>query len=296
MDPISLIAIVLLIGSASVFLDRKWRARQADGAKAPSLTDAKAQATSFLSQTSSQAQAMTGQAAERVKAFGGQANAQAASLGSKASEQVKSLGTQTSEQAQSLLDRLTPKKSTLPGEFQVWAIGATEGEPELTKWLSGLGDQPFADFTSHVAAFATSVGFELEWLVRGEFDKMPQLAGSAQQVVINYLRACQQAAAAQSELDPFRAYREYIQNPDSRKSRVYGEQLLDQLLQAGLTTVSLADFLGATFKVKQEQVLQAIQSAAEKDPAAFGRILKSMYAEEASPASPPESASAQAAA
>jgi hypothetical protein len=293
MDPISLIAIVLIIGSASVFLDRKWRARQADGAKMLSLTEAKEQATSFLSQTSSQAQAMTGQAAERVKAFGSQANAQAASLGSKASEQVKSLGTQTSGQAQSLLDRFTPKKSTLPEEFRAWAIGATESEAELTKWLIDLGDQPFADFTSHVATFATSVGFELEWLVRGEFGKMPHLAGTAQQVVINYLRACQQAAAAQSELDPFRTYREYTQNPDSRKNRVYGEHLLDHLLQAGLTTVSLSDFLGATSKAKQEQVLQAIQSAAEKDPAAFGQILKSMYAEEPSPAPQPESASAQ---
>lgn len=284
MDPISLIAIVLIIGSASVFLDRKWRASQVDGEKPPSLTDAKEQATSFLSQTSSQA-------ADRVKAFGSQANTQAASLGSKASEQVKSLGTQTGEQAQSLLDRFTPKKSTLPDEFRAWTTGATESEPELTKWLIGLGDQPFADFTSHVAAFATSVGFELEWLVRGEFDKMPHLAGTAQQVVVNYLRACQQAAVAQSELDPFRAYREYTQNPDSRRNRIYGERLLDQLLQAGLTTVSLADFLGATSKAKQEQVFQAIQSAAEKDSAAFGEILKSMYAEETASAPQPETVS-----
>lgn len=273
MDPFSLIVIVLIIGSASIFLDRKWRARQANGAETPSLTDAKAQATSFLTQTSSQAQALTGKAANRVKA----------------------LGSQTSEQAQALLDRLTPKKSTLPEEFRAWTIKATKGEPELTKWLMGLADQPFADFTSHVAAFATSVGFELEWVVRGEFEKMPQLAGNAQQVVVNYLRACQQAAAAQAELDHFRVYREYTQNPDSRKSRVYGEKLLDDLLQAGLTTVSLADFLGATPKNKQEQIFQAIQSAAEKDPAAFSRILKSMHAEETAPASQPEPASAQAA-
>jgi len=284
MDPFSLIVIVLIIGSASVFLDRKWRARQAKGAETPSLTDAKAQATSFLTQTSSQAQALTGEATNRVK-----------TLGSQAGEQVKALGSQTSEQAQALLDRLTPKKSTLPEEFRAWAIKAAKGEPELVKWLIGLRDQPFADFTSHVAAFATSVGFELEWLVRGEFEKMPQLAGNAQQVVVNYLRACQQAAVAQAELDHFRVYREYTQNPDSRKSRVYGEKLLDDLLQAGLTTVSLADFLGATPKNKQEQIFQAIQSAAEKDPAAFGRILKSMHAEETAPAPQTEPASAQAA-
>lgn len=284
MDPISLIVIVLIIGSTSVFLDRKWKSRQAEGAKAPSLSDAKDQATSFVAQTSSKAQAVTSAAAARVKV-----------MGSQAGKQVKSLGSQTSTQAQSLLERLTPKQSTLPEEFRVWTIRATEGEPELAKWLTGLGEGPFADFTSHVAAFATSVGFELEWLVRGEFDKMPQLAGNAQQVVVNYLRTCQQAAAAQSELYPFRAYREYTQNPDSRKNRNYGEQLLDRLLQAGLTSVSLSDFLGATPKAKQEQILQAIQSAAEKDPTGFGRILKSMYAEESAPAPQPEPASTQAA-
>ncbi len=285
MDPISLIVIVAIIGSASVYLDRKWRSRQGDGAERPSLTDAKEQASSFLSQTSSQAQAVTSEAADRVKA-----------LGSQAGEQVKSLGAQTSQQAQSLLERLTPKKSALPEEFRAWAIGAADSEPELRKWLAGLAEEPFADFTSHVAAFATSVGFELEWLVRGEFGKMPHLAGTAQQVVLNYLRACQQAAVIQAELDPFRAYREYTQNPDSRKNRIYGEQLLDRLLQAGLTSVSLSDFLGATSKAKQEQIFQANQLAAEKDPVAFGRILKSMYAEESAPAPQPEPASTQAAA
>jgi len=281
MDPISLIVLAVIIGGASIFLDRKWQARQADGTKTPSLTDAKKQAASFVSQTSSQAQAMTGQAADRVK-----------TLGSQASEQVKSIGVQASGQAQSILERIPfpPKKSTLPNEFRAWAMEATESAPEVKKWLAGLGEEPFADFTGHVTAFATSVGFELEWLVRGEFDKMPRLAGTAQAVVVNYLSACQQAAAAQAELNPFRAYREYTQNPDSRKGRVYGEKLLDRLLEAGLTTVSLSDFLGADPKAKQQQVLQAIQSAAEKDAAAFNRVLSAMSADESQSASQAETA------
>lgn len=276
MDPISLIVLIVVIGIVSILLDRRWQARQTEGGKSVSLNVAKEQAASFLSQTSHQAQAMTSQAASRVK-----------SLGNEAGKQVKSMGSQASGQAQSLGQRIPfgKPKPSLAADFRVWVAGATAGETDLRDWLAGLTDSQFADFTDNVAAFCATTGFELAWLVREEFSHMPQLAEKGGLVVVNYCRACRQAGLAQTGLESFLAYREYIQNPGSRQGRVYGEKLLDRLLAAGLTTISLSDFLGAAPKTKQKQVLQAIQSAAEKDTAAFSRVLNSMTSH-AAPSNP----------
>ncbi len=304
MDPISLVVLIVLIGGASIYLDRKWQTRkllnaepapehESPAAEEPA-AEAQAGATSFLSRTSSQAQALSG----RAQALGTQAVDRAKVLGAQASSQTKALGAQAAGQAQSLRDRLplTPKKSTLPTEFRTWVMAAAGDDADLKRWLSGLGDEQFADFTGHVDTFCISVGFELAWLVNGEFDKMPGLVANAAQVVTNYCRSCAQAAAAQIELNGFRDYRDYLQNPDSRKGRVYGEKLLDHLLAAGMTTVSLSDFLGVSAKTKQEHVLQAIQSAAEKNPTAFNRALIALSAAEPSPAPQAEPTPAAAAA
>ena len=288
MDPISLIVLVVVVGVASIFVDRRWQARQPGEGTRAALTSAKEGAASLLSQTSSQAQALGSQATDRVKSAGSQASSQVRSFGSQASSRTRAWGTQAAGQAQSLRQRIPfgKPKPSLAADFRVWLAQATAGEADLRDWLAGLSDGQFADFTDNVAAFCASTGFELEWLVHEEFSRMPQLAENGGQVVVNYCRACLQAAAAQAGLESFRLYREYTQNPGSRKGRAYGEKLLDRLLEAGLTTVSLSDFLGAAPKAKQQQVLQAIQSAAEKEPAAFNRVLNAMAsgAEEPVPA------------
>jgi len=294
MDPISLIILVALIGGASIFLDRKWQDHQAKQITAasdvadPDAPDAEAQPQprSFFARTSDQAQALSSQAVDRAKALGVQAGSQTKVFREQASSQTKVLREQAVIQANSLRERipLTPKKSTLPEEFRGWVMGATADEPALRTWLVGLGEEQFADFTGHVAAFCTSVGFELAWLVNGEFDEMPQLVANAEQVAVNYCRSCSHAAAAQTEINVFRRYRTYAQNPESRKERVYGERLLDHLLDLGLTTVSISEFLGVSAKDKQERVWQAIQAAAEKDAVAFNRALLAVSIEDAQPA------------
>ncbi|MBP7961876.1 MAG: hypothetical protein KBG20_00130 [Caldilineaceae bacterium] len=302
MDPISLVVFIVLIGGASIYLDRKWQVRKllkaepapedespaAEGAGAEGAgAEAQGDAASFLSRTSNRALALGSQAVDRAKV-----------LGVQASSQTKALGAQAAGQAQSLRERfpVASKESPLPTEFRTWVMAAAGDDADLKRWLSGLGDEQFADFTGHVDTFCISVGFELAWLVNGEFDKMPGLVANAAQVVTNYCRSCAQAAAAQIELNGFRDYRDYLQSPDSRKGRVYGEKLLDHLLAAGMTTVSLSDFLGVSAKTKQEHVLQAIQSAAEKNPTAFNRALIALSAAEPSPAPQAEPTPAAAAA
>jgi hypothetical protein len=271
MDPISLIVLVLVIGGVSALLDRKLQARRKAEGNSALESGEEAPAKSFIDQTSSQAQALGSQAMDWAKSFGSQA-----------SSHTQALGSQAAEQAQSLRERIPFGQPKLPlaPDFRAWASEATKEEPVLQSWLASLRDEQFVDFTLNVEDFCTSIGFELEWLVHGEFNRMPQLADNAGQAVVNYCRSCQQAAAAQAALEPFRIYRDYTQNPGSQRGRAYGEALLDHLLKDGLTSVSLSDFLSASPKDKQGQVLQAIQAAADKDKdqSAFNRVLMSMNA------------------
>lgn len=275
MEPISLIVLVIVVGAASAFLDRRMQSRKANRSIAADSAAPKETAKSILSKTSDQAQAL-----------GNQASAQLKNLGSQAGEQAKNLGAQTAGAAQSIRDLIPfaqPKQPLAP-RFRAWIAGATGEEPDLAQWLASLGDNQFADFTEAVNDFCVSIGVDLNLLVQDELKPMPDLEARATGAVVNYCRSCHLAAAAQTELELFRAYREYVEKPGSRKGRVYGEKLLDRLLEAGLTTVSLSDFLGADPKAKDTQTLQAIQSAAAKHPAAFNQVLKSL-AEREEPAS-----------
>lgn len=282
MDPISLTALVAGVGLVSAWADRRWQARRGRNSESPLQAPLQA-AEAVLEKTTSQAQALGSQAAERVKNLGAQAQNSVQSLGGQAGEQAKSLGSQAASAAQALQERIPFGRSgeALSPLFREWVAGAAAGEPELANWLASLSDNQFAEFTDSVKEFGDSIGVDLALLVRGELKPMPDLEKNATASVVNYCRSCRQAAAAQSDLELFRAYREYTEKPGSRKGRAYGQKLLDRLLEAGLTTVSLSDFLGAAPKARDEQMVQAIRAAAEKDPAAFSRVLKSLADDDA---------------
>lgn len=267
MDPISLIVLVAVFGVASAWLDRRWQSRKAIAPSAPE-SDGDAQTDdSLLTKSTSQAQAMTDEAAARLKI-----------LGSQAGEQARNLGTQATGAAHFVREHIPfaqPKEPLAP-HFRQWVAVAAAADPALAGWLASLGENQFTDFTEAVKDFSDSIGLDLALLVQGGMKPMPELEKNATAAVVDYCRSCRQAANAQADLRLFRAYREYVEKPDSRRGQVYGEGLLDALLEAGLTTVSLSDFLGAAPKVRAAQTLKAIQTAAEKDPAAFSQVLRSL--------------------
>lgn len=288
MDPISLTALVAGAGLVSAWADRRWQARKGRNAKtaAQAAADAGREAESILEKTTGQAQALGNQAAERAKTLSAQAQSSVHALSEQAGEQAKTLSSQAANAAQALQERIPFARSgeALAPRFREWVSAATAGEPELAGWLVSLSDNQFAELTEAVKDFSASIGVDLALLVRGELKPLPDLEERATATVINYCRSCRQAAAAQSDLELFRSYREYVEKPGSRKGRAYGQKLLDRLLEAGLTTVSLSDFLGAAPKARDEQILQAIRAAAEKDPGAFSRVLKTLADDEAGPA------------
>ncbi len=119
------------------------------------------------------------------------------------------------------------------------------------------------------------MGFELVWLVEQQLDKLdPHLNQTVQRIVSHYCRACQQAAASQGPLEVYRQLVSLEQHPGTRRNRAFGEQLLVKLAEAGLVTASASAFLAASVKERQRMITEALNEAASKDQAAFGRIVR----------------------
>ena len=166
------------------------------------------------------------------------------------------------------------KPANLPQQFLAWIDKVDTVEQPVKDWLHALSEPGLEAFTEHLAAFCSDMGFELEWLVEQQFDQNPELAQATEKIVLPYCRACQQAAAAQEDIEAHKTLQAFEQNPSSRKQQEFGQKLFAKLVQDGLAAANLSDYLAAAPKRRQQQTLQAIQEAVKKDSPAFNRALK----------------------
>jgi hypothetical protein len=247
----------VVVGATSIVIDRRWRSRQSS-ADTPA---EEASATPLLSR-------MT----DRV----------AATLG-----RMPIMG-----------DRLTRRKdANLPSQFQAWIARSSAEDPSLNQWVQGLSKEALEAFTDHVSAFCSEMGFELSWVVQQRLDTQPDLARAFEKVVLDYCRACREAAAAQDELEVYKALQAFEANPSSRRTQAFGQKLFAKVVEAGLTSVSMSEYLMATPKEQQQQMVRAIREAAKTHSATFNRLLKEVARDPgpvsgaAQPAATPESAS-----
>ena len=172
-------------------------------------------------------------------------------------------------------DRLIRRKdASLPAQFRAWIAKAGAENPSLNQWVQGLSEEGLQAFTDHVAAFCSEMGFELSWVGQQRLDTHPELARSFEKVVLDYCRACYEAAAAQDELEVYRTLQAFEDNPSSRKTQAFGQKLFAKVVEAGWTTVSMSEYLLATPKEQQQLMVRAIQEAAKTHGAMFNRLLK----------------------
>jgi hypothetical protein len=224
----------IVVGTASIVIDRRWRARQ-------SAADTPAEGAS----TTPLLSRMT----ERV----------AATLGS-----MPIMG-----------GRLTRRKdANLPSQFQAWMARSGAEDPSLNQWVQGLSTEALEAFTDHVSAFCAEMGFELSWVVQQRLDAQPDLARAFEKVVLDYCRACREAAAAQGELEVYKTLQAFEANPSGRKTQAFGQKLFAKVVEAGLTSVSMPEYLMATPKEQQQHMVRAIREAAKAHGATFNRLLK----------------------
>jgi hypothetical protein len=193
-------------------------------------------------------------------------------------------------------DRLTWRKDSQElAQFQAWITRVCATDAALHDWVQGLSPEGLQAFAEHLAAFCADMGFELSWVVQQQFATHPALAQLSETVVVQYCRACQQATAAQDELELYKTLRAFEHNPASKKTQAFGQKLFAKVVEAGLTSVSMPEYLLAAPHEQQQTMVQAIREAAQTNPTVFNRLLKEVV-EDAAPAvvptAPPASTSA----
>ena len=159
-------------------------------------------------------------------------------------------------------------------QFRAWIAKACADEAPLRTWLQQLPEKEEQAFIDQVAAFCTERGFELPWVVEHRLEPYPELAQAAEQVVLHYCRACHQAVAAQQDLDVYKTLLAFEHNPGDGKAQEFGHKLFAKVIEAGLTSFSMSEYLLAAPKDQRQYMVRAIREAAEKHREAFYRLLK----------------------
>jgi hypothetical protein len=147
--------------------------------------------------------------------------------------------------------------------------------------LQQLPEKEEQAFIDQVAAFCTERGFELPWVVEHRLEPYPELAQAAEQVVLHYCRACHQAVAAQQDLDVYKTLLAFEHNPADDMAREFGHKLFAKVIEAGLTSFSMSEYLLAAPKDQRQYMVRAIREAAERHREAFYRLLKETATEAA---------------
>ena len=253
MHLIPLIVLIVAVGSVAVMLDRRWRVQEALKNTAPS-TDASTSATASAEDVSDVT--VTSKVLDRI----------ASALSS-----VPLVG----DRLTMVHDRLrTRQDRNLPGQFREWIAKVCDDDPSVKDWVQGLSPEGLQAFTDHLAVFCHEMGFELAWMVQPELEMQPALTQTFTQVVRHYCRACHQAAAAQRELELYKTLLAFEHNPASSKTHAFGQKLFAKLVEARLTSVSIADYLTVTPKEQQQYMVRAIREAAKANQTEFNRLLK----------------------
>jgi hypothetical protein len=232
-------AAVIVAGTSAIVLDRRWRARKSARVlvvETPQATDA------------------TTSVEDKGR---------------------RSFFTRLTGRVDSWRNRLTRRQpQDMRQQFHAWIAKACADEASLCTWLQQLPEKEEQAFIDQVAAFCTERGFELPWVVEHRLEPYPELAQTAEQVVLHYCRACHQAVAAQQDLDVYKTLLAFEHNPADGKAQGFGHKLFAKLIEAGLTSVSMSEYLLAAPKDQRQYMLRAIREAAERHREAFYRLLK----------------------
>jgi len=271
-----LIALTLLIvaaGIAAVMLDRRWRAQRA------------------LKETTPAADASTSATASAEEASDATVISKVTDRIASALSSVPMVG----DRFTMVRDRLMRRKDpNLPGQFREWIAKACADDPSVNNWVQGLSPEGLQAFTDHLVVFCDEMGFELAWVVQQQLETQPELAQTFAQVVSHYCRACQQAAAAQDDLEVYKTLLAFEHNPASRKTQAFGQKLFAKVVEARLTSVSMSEYLTVAPKEQQQYMVRAIREAAKTNHTVFNRLLKEVASDSAPASTVAQPASTQA--
>ena len=168
-------------------------------------------------------------------------------------------------------------------QFRHWSAKAfTTGKAEdqlVQRWLASLSDEGMAAFIKQLGHFCTDMNTQLSWLTEGKLKMTPDLQENVTTMVRHYCRACHQAALSQSDIYVFEALDTFVHYPASNRGQAFGQKLFTQLLDAELIDVNVSEHLLASNQERRQQAVNAIFAAAARDNSRFNQILKRVVLE-----------------
>lgn len=244
---ISLLMTVLVIGLFAIGWERRWKGYKLASSKTKELSSATPSTTELATQL--------------VTQIGGQ------------------LRTQITEGLATLESKLPHYKPDpeLANSLRRWAQQALASDPGVSNWLNSLSEPAYAAFAEHLAEFAAEMGFSLAELVDGRMYKLPKVAESATQIILDYCRANQRAARVQDDFDGYQAYAAYLKSPASIESQHFVQNFYVKLVEQNVLPLPTTDLLALPTQERLTQMQAAIQQASAK-PAEFQAALVAVVA------------------
>ncbi|MEM7130905.1 MAG: hypothetical protein AAF702_31580 [Chloroflexota bacterium] len=177
------------------------------------------------------------------------------------------------ENIQSVAALFTPDPD-LSSDFHAWANESLTDDKEIQAWLATLTPEQMSAFVSHLRKFCKDMGFDVAQLIQGDMAQYPDLVNGLTRIVSQYSRISYEAVGLNDDVEIFRAYHQYLQNPTSRENRIFGQTLFSQLVDDGLASTDLSEHLTSSGQLRQQRVAETIRTVASNHPAHFSQALK----------------------
>lgn len=159
--------------------------------------------------------------------------------------------------------------------FRAWVTRELNAEKELQSWLLALPDPGFALLTKHIADFCTEMNFDLNWLAETQLTVTTELKAAMKAIIVDYCRACKKAIPVQQEARLFAYYQRLLQQPQGRQEQALSRTLYANLAASGVIAApDAATLINTTDIERQQQARTAIQQAATRNWAQFAKVLQ----------------------
>jgi hypothetical protein len=257
MDFLAVTVIVVVISLISIVVDRRWQARQQTAnASAEELRP------SFTTRVTEGFRSRMPRLTREIEADNAAVKEAGAGFAARVAEGFRNY----------MPWRKQPEAQQ---KFRTWLTDALT-DPSEKAWLQALSDDEFAIFSEQLADFCSELGIDPTWLGEPSLTKDFELEQVVKDVVLNFYRARRQAVLVQQDLKAFKIYLAIEERPYSREHQSTIQQLYSRLVSEGLASAVPPGVLMATEKIRQQHMLKAIQTAADKDRKAFNLVLKAI--------------------
>lgn len=159
---------------------------------------------------------------------------------------------------------------------RAWLAAVFIENPAERLWFASLTPEQFTLLRRELTAFCAELGFDLVWLVEQASFKPAVLEETGKTIVTHYCRAIWAAVLVQEDMKALQRYQAFLANPTSKENLALGQQLFARLVDENLAPPATPELLMAGEKERQTFVVEAIQTAAEQDDAAFSAVLKAV--------------------